>query len=112
MKAPLPGGRFNTVQAKYHIGNQVTVCGTVVSTRRTAKGNAIYLNLDRMHPHQEFYATIWDYNGPNFHYDPETYLVNKKVCITGKVTVFDDIPRISVNNEKEITFWDDIVKGR
>jgi endonuclease G len=104
--APLPNGMFNTVQAKYHIGRSVTVCGTVVSTRKTAKAKAIYLNFDRMHPHQDFYATIWEYNGPNFSYDPEVYLVNKRVCVTGKVTVFDDIPRISINNEHEVVLYD------
>ncbi len=112
MKAPLPGGRYNTTQAKYHIGQSATICGTVVSTRRTQKANAVYLNLDHNHPHQEFYATIWDFNGPNFHYDPETYLVNKKVCVTGKLTLYNDIPRISVNNENEITMWDDVLKGQ
>lgn len=111
LKAPLPGGRFNTTQARYQVGKVATICGTVVSTRRTQKANALYLNMDRTHPHQEFYATVWDYNSPNFHYDPETYLVNRQVCITGKVTLFDDIPRISVNNEKEITFWDDIMRS-
>ena len=112
LKAPLIGGRFNTTQARFHVGNTATICGTVVGTRRTSKANALYLNMDRTHPHQDFYATIWDYNGPNFHYDPETFLVNKKVCITGKVSLFDDIPRISVNNESDITFWDDILKGK
>lgn len=110
LKAPLPKGLFNTVQARQQIGNAVTVCGTVVSTRKTAKANAIYLNLDRMHPHQDFYATIWDYNGPNFHYDPEVALKDRKVCITGKVTLYDGIPRISVNNEKEISFWEDVLR--
>jgi endonuclease G, mitochondrial len=110
LKAPLPGGRFNTTQAKYHIGHTATICGTVVSSRRTTKANAVYLNMDRNHPNQEFYATVWDINGPNFHYDPVTYLVNKKVCITGKVTIYNDIPRISVNNENEIEMWDEVVK--
>ena len=98
---------FNTVQARYHVGNTATICGTVVSTRRTAKANAIYLNLDRNHPNQDFYATVWDSNGPNFSYNPETYLIDKKVCITGKVTLYEDIPRISVNNESEIMLWDE-----
>ena len=112
MKAPLPKGMFNTVQAKYHIGKTVTVCGTVVSTRKTAKAKAIYLNFDRLHPHQDFYATIWEYNGPNFSYDPEAYLVNKQVCVTGKVTVYDDIPRISINNEHEVMLYEDALRGR
>lgn len=110
LKAPLPKGMYNSIQAKYHVGSTATICGTVVSTRRTAKANAIYLNLDRVHPNQAFYATVWDYNGPNFHYDPEVSLLNKKVCITGKVTLYDEIPRISVNNENAILLWDEIVK--
>lgn len=110
LPAPLPKGLFNTVQAKYQVGRTATICGTVVSTRRTAKANAIYLNLDRVHPAQDFYATVWDYNGPNFHYDPETYLLDKKVCITGKVTLYDEIARISVNNENEIQLWDEVVR--
>jgi len=108
LKAPLPKGMYNTVQARYHVGSTATICGTVVSTRRTQKANAIYLNLDRMHPHQDFYATVWDYNGPNFSYDPETALTGKAVCVTGKVTLYDDIPRISINNESEIELWDDV----
>jgi endonuclease G len=110
LKAPLPNGMFNTVQAKYHIGKTITVCGTVVSSRKTAKAKAIYLNFDRMHPHQDFYATIWEYNGPNFSYDPETYLVNKQVCVTGKVTIFDDIPRISINNEHEVRLYEEAIR--
>lgn len=109
LKAPLPKGMFNTVQAKYHIGKAVTVCGTVVSSRKTVKAKAIYLNFDRMHPNQDFYATIWEYNGPNFSYDPETWLVNKKICVTGKLTIFDDIPRISINNEKEVVLYEDAI---
>ncbi len=112
LPAPLPNGMFNTVQAKYHIGKSVTVCGTVVSTRKTAKAKAIYLNFDRMHPNQDFYATIWEYNGPNFSYDPEAYLVNKRVCVTGKVTIFDDIPRISINNEHEVMLYEEAIRPK
>ncbi len=112
LPAPLPGGRFNTMQAKYHIGSKATVCGTVVSTRRTKKSNALYLNFDRMYPNQDFYATVWDYNSPNFPYDPETYLEGRKICVTGMISVFDDIARISINNAKEITFWEDVVRGK
>ena len=110
LPAPLPGGRFNTVQAKYHIGNKATICGTVVSTRRTKKANALYLNFDRMYPNQDFYATVWDSNSPNFAYDPETYLQGRKICVTGMISTFSDIARISINNEKEITFWEDVIR--
>ncbi|MDX9750504.1 MAG: DNA/RNA non-specific endonuclease [Flavobacteriales bacterium] len=110
LKAPLPKGMFNSVQARYHIGKTATICGTVVGTRKTTKAQAIYLNFDRLHPHQDFYATIWSYNGPNFSYDPETWLLNKTVCVTGKVTIYDDIPRISINNEREVVLYEEAVR--
>ncbi len=110
LQAPLPKGMFNTVQARHHIGRVVTVCGTVVSTRRTQKANAVYLNFDRLHPAQDFYCTVWDSNGPNFHYDPEKALLRQRVCVTGKLTLYDDIPRISVNNENAVMRWEDAVR--
>ena len=110
LPAPLPKGMFNTVQARHQIGRVATVCGTVVSTRRTQKDNAVYLNFDRLHPAQDFYSTIWDSNGPNFHDDPEEAMLRKRVCVTGKVTLYDDIPRISVNNENAILLWEEAVR--
>lgn len=112
LPAPLPGGRFNTTQARYHIGNEVTICGTVVNTHRARKSNALFLNFDRMYPNQDFYATVWDYNSPNFPYNPETYLKGRKICVTGMLTSYEDIARISINNAKEITFWEDVIKER
>jgi len=110
LKAPLPKGMFNSAQAKYHVGKSVTVCGTVVSTRTTVKAKAIYLNFDSKSPNEQFYATIWQNNGVNFSYDPEQWLLNKKVCVTGKVTLFDEIARISINNEKEVVLYEDAVR--
>ncbi|HRH71056.1 MAG TPA: DNA/RNA non-specific endonuclease [Flavobacteriales bacterium] len=109
LKAPLPKGMFNSAQAKYHVGKTVTVCGTVVSSRTTVKAKAIYLNFDTMSPNEDFYATIWQNNGVNFSYDPEKELLHKKVCVTGKVTMFDEIPRISINNEKEVVLYEDAI---
>lgn len=108
--APLPKGMFNSAQAKYHVGKTVTVCGTVVSTRTTVKAKAIYLNFDTKSPNEEFYATIWQNNEVNFSYDPEQWLLNKQVCVTGKVTMYDEIARISINNEKEVVLYEDAVK--
>lgn len=109
LRAPLPKGMFNSVQARHHIGRTATVCGTVVASRRTAKAKAVYLNFDRLQPDHEFYATIWEHNGPNFSYDPETWLMNKRICVTGKITEYEDIPRISINNEKEVMLYEEAI---
>jgi endonuclease G len=108
LKQPLPKGLFSTTQAKYHVGNEVTVCGTVVSSRPNTRGTALYLNFDKLYPNQDFYATIWGYNGPNFSYDPETWLLNKQVCVTGKVTMYNNVSRISVENEDAIRLFDEV----
>lgn len=108
LSQPLPKGLFSTTQAKYHVGNEITVCGTVVSSRPNTRGTALYLNFDKLYPNQDFYATIWDYNGPNFSYDPQTWLLNKQVCVTGKVTMYNNVSRISVENEEAINLFEDL----
>ena len=110
LKPPLPKGVFNTIQAKYHVGHEITVCGKVVSTKKNTKGTALYLNFDKLYPDQDFYATIWEYNSPNFSYDPETFLLNKTICVTGKVISYQQVARISVNRENEITLFDNLLE--
>ncbi len=108
LKAPLPKGYFNSVQAKYQNGKVVNVCGTVVSSKKSRK-EAVYLNFDRKYPNSPFYATIWKNNQNNFSYDPEKQLMGKTICVKGEVTVYDGKPRMSINKEQQITFWEDVV---
>lgn len=107
LKPPLPKGMYNTVQAKYHNGKNITVCGTVVGTHLTRKG-ALYINMDRNYPDQLFYATIWEHNSINFGYNPQKDLINKKVCVSGKVSMYDGVARISVNNGHQVQLWDEL----
>jgi endonuclease G len=97
----MPKGKFNTIQAKYHIGDKITVCGTVVSTKHTEKGST-FLNLDRKFPNHIFSVTIWKDAHTNFSYAPATELMNQKVCITGLVTENRGTPTMNVVNEKAI----------
>lgn len=107
--AQLPKGMFNTVQAKYHVGTTATVCGTVVATHRSKK-NAVYLNFDRRFPNNTFYATVWKDKQNNFSYDLEKELLNRRVCVTGKITAYDEVSRVSINNEDQVIFLDDAKK--
>ena len=110
LKAPLPKGYFNSIQAKYQSGKDVNICGTIVSSKKSRK-EAVYLNFDRKYPNSPFYATIWKNNQNNFSYNPEKELIGKTICVKGEVTVYDGKPRMSINKEQQITFWDD-VKGK
>lgn len=109
LPAPMPKGLFNTEQAKYQIDKKVTICGTIVSSKKSRK-EAIYLNFDRKYPNSPFYATIWKSNQNNFSYDPEKEFMDKRICVRGKVTEYNGMPRMSINNEDQIYFYDEINK--
>ncbi|MCO6493737.1 MAG: DNA/RNA non-specific endonuclease [Phaeodactylibacter sp.] len=99
----LPPNHFNTVQAKLYMGKgeAVTVCGTVVGTRRSRSGNA-WLNLDKQFPNQIFSVFVRKEDLPNFSYAPDEYLLNKKVCFTGKVENFSGTPTMNVEREEAV----------
>lgn len=102
----LPDGAYNTVQAKMLVGKgRNTICGTVVSTKLSSKGNT-FLNLDRSFPNQIFTATIFKSNKLNFSYEPHIVLKDQPICVTGKITDFNGTPSMIVENEKAVEILD------
>jgi endonuclease G len=99
----LPKNTFNSMQAKYYMGRNesIKVCGTVVSTKLSSKGN-IFINLDKKFPNQVFSISIFKDQVPNFSYQPDTFLTGKTICVTGKITNYNGVPSVSVDNEKAI----------
>jgi len=99
----LPRNTFNTVQALHYAGKNesIKVCGTVVSTKKSAKGN-IFLNLDKQFPNQIFSVSIFKDYAHNFSYEPEVFLEGKEVCVTGKITLFNGTPTMNIQHEKAI----------
>lgn len=104
----LPRNTFNTVQAQYYTGKNETikVCGTVVGTKLSSKGN-IFINLDKKFPNQIFSISIFKDNVVNFSYQPDEFLAGKKICVTGKVTTVNGVPTMNVVNEKAIEVEDE-----
>lgn len=99
----LPRNTFNTMQAKNYMGKNenIKVCGTVVSTKLSSKGN-IFINLDKKFPDQIFSISIFKDNVPNFSYRPDIFLAGKTICVTGKITNYNGVPSVSIENEKAI----------
>ena len=98
-------GRYNTLQA-YEFADKskkVTVCGTVVSTFRSAKDN-VFVNLDKKFPNTIFTLTIWSRNVTNFSYAPEKELMNQRVCARGEITLREGVMQMNLTNEKELEF--------
>lgn len=103
----LPRNHFNTVQAKRYAGSndQINVCGKVVSTKLSGKGN-IFLNLDKSFPNQIFTVSIFSNSVVNFSYEPHTYFEGKTVCVRGKVTDFNGTPSMVIENENAIRLFE------
>jgi endonuclease G len=103
----LPAGHFNTVQAALHAdkGREVIVCGTVVSAKKSRKGN-VFLNLDKKFPNQIFSITIWKDNLVNFSYAPEETWVGKQICVKGEVRLFNGTPTVNVSQEEQLTLYE------
>ena len=111
-KDEMPEGAYNTSSLflKVDNGQEVTVCGTVVSTHKSGKGN-IFLNLDKRFPNTTFSVTIWKRDIANFSYQPEVYLMNKKICVNGKVTQYKGTPTMYLKKEKSMIFLTNFPKN-
>jgi len=107
----LPKNAFNTVQARSHYDSKIKVCGTVIGVHKSRKKH-IYLNLDRGFPEQLFSVNIWKDNLVNFSYNPAEYLLNKKICVKGFVQKKYGRPAVSIDSEKQITFYEEEMKKK
>jgi hypothetical protein len=88
---------FTAEQAKDHVGERATVCRQVVSPHYAYKpgGHPTFLNFDQPYPHQVFTVLIWGKDGPKFG-EPEKRYRNKRICVTGTITVLRGVPEIVV----------------
>lgn len=99
----LPRNCYNTIMAKGQMGNgrTIRVIGTVVSTKLSAKGN-VFLNLDKQFPNHIFTVNIFKDQMINFSYPPDKELQGKKIIVKGKVTNFNGVASMAVENEDDI----------
>jgi len=95
--------RLTAEEAKAHIGETATVCGTVVSTHYATrtKGSPTFLNLDEPYPNQVFTILIWGSERPTFG-DPEARYGRKKVCVTGLIKDYRGVPEMIVKQPSQI----------
>ena len=95
--------KITPLEAKDHIGESATVCGSVVSTRYAAstKGQPTFLNLEKPYPNQIFTVVIWGSNRSRFG-TPESEYKGKRICVTGKIADYRGVPEIVASNPEQI----------
>ncbi len=103
----MPKNAYNTAESSQFIDypKEVEICGTVVSAHKSAKGN-VFINLDKGFPNQVFSITIWAKDVLNFDYQPELFFMNKRICVTGKITEYNGTPSMYLSNQKKIKVID------
>jgi DNA/RNA endonuclease YhcR with UshA esterase domain len=96
--------KLSANDAKNHIGETATVCGSVVSTRYAAstKGQPTFLNLDKPYPNRVFTVLIWGESRSKFG-TPESEYKGKRICVTGKILEYKGAPEIVADDPGQIT---------
>jgi len=94
---------IEATKAKEHIGEEATVCGTVVSARYAAvsRGSPTFLNFERPYPEQVFTVVIWGSDRAKFG-RPEVDYKGKRVCVTGKIESYRGVPQIVLKDPRDI----------
>jgi len=94
---------LSVAEAKEHVGEVATVCGTVVSTRYAAstKGSPTFLNLDKAYPNQVFTIVIWGKDRSKFGRSEVDYR-EKRICVTGKIAEYRGKAEIVADDPKQL----------
>ena len=90
--------------AKYYVGKTITVCDKVQGTYVTkGESKTTIINFGAPYPNTTFTAVIFAKSMAFFDYIPAEFLMDKDVCITGKVSIYNDKPQIIVENNEQIS---------
>jgi hypothetical protein len=90
-------------EAAKHVGEKATVCGVVASASYAShsKGQPTFLNLDKPYPNAIFTALIWGDDRSKFD-QPEVKLRDKRICTTGTITLYRDVPEIVLREPSQL----------
>jgi hypothetical protein len=101
---PAGAATLSAGEAKNHMGETATVCGTVASVFFAAgsRGTPTFVNLDKAYPNQVFTILIWGDDLPKFKENPMSW-EGKKACATGAISTYKGIPEIVAKSQDQIT---------
>ena len=88
-----------------HVGDSVTVCGTIYSARffSASKDSLTLLNMGAAYPNQLLTILIRPGLRGAFAKAPEEAFRNKMVCVSGKVILYHDKPEIILYQRAQIS---------
>lgn len=86
-----------------HIGDSVTVCGKVADMRyfENSKNKPTLLNIGAKHPNALLTVVIWE-NARALFTSKVDDLLNKEICITGRIILYKEKPEIIIDKPEQI----------
>src|ERR1700730_5091867 len=93
MARPGAAATLSPEEARHHVGETATVCGTVASTHFSARSRTqpTFLNFGKPYPNAPFGAVIFGADRGKFG-APETALNGKRVCVSGTIRLYQGNP--------------------
>lgn len=96
--------QVNATEAAKHVGDSVVVCdkafGGIYLDK--SKDGFTFINIGDKYPNQKLTLVIKGDVRKTFSFLPEKVLVNKNICVKGKVTEYKGKPQIMISNEDQI----------
>lgn len=94
----------NLEEVASHVGKNVSVCGKIFTGRYLSYANnkPTLLNMGAAYPNQLLTVVIYGNDRTNFSEAPESFYMNKEVCVTGKVEMYNNKPQIVIHNKEQI----------
>jgi hypothetical protein len=91
------GETINAPQAKDHVGEYFTVCGTVVNQHvaSNSRGEPTFLDIDFSYPHQVFTVVIWK---DDMERVGELPGLKSHVCTSGVIREYKGVANIFVRS--------------
>jgi hypothetical protein len=108
--ADIPNGSVSSLDAWSHIGETEMVCGVVVEGSLGALGGefATYLAFDNANaapPRRAFHLVILRRDQLRFQAQPESFYMNKPLCVNGLIESYERSPQIVARSLSQLEYY-------
>lgn len=95
---------INLQDVQKHIGDSITVCGKIFTTRYlpAANNKPTLLNMGAPYPEQLLTLVIYEPERPLFGDEPETVFKDRDVCVAGKIELYNNRPQIILRKKEQV----------
>jgi DNA/RNA endonuclease YhcR with UshA esterase domain len=89
---------------KQYVGDSVIVCGTVANVKYVdhVRGRPAFLDLGKPFPNQGLTIVVWGRIADQFKGSLDWLFSGKRVCVAGKLELYQNRPQIVLNNTEQI----------